>query len=560
MKFKSWKKLLLIVSVLSLLLVAGGFAAYYGYVHVRQERLVRKARGYLGESKLRNAQLCLQRALRYDPKDVAASRLMAELAERSRSPEALIWRNRVVELSPRSLDDRLALAQTAIAVRDFAAATNALAGVDVAGKKTPAYHNIAGVVALTLREVPQAEAHFLEAARLEPTNAVPRLNLSIVHLHGTNQQAVAEARVTLNAIAATNTTLRCQALRELITEAVRAGKMDSALSLSRDLVRQTNSVFSDRLLRLEVLKTSKNQEFKPALTATQREAGTNTAQVYELSMWQISRNGPAETLAWLQSLPEITRTNQPVTMVVAECQIALKDWTALQKSLDKQHWGGLDFMRLAYKTLALRGQGLTGAAKSEWEGALKAAGNQKAALGMLLQLAGQLNMQSEAEEILWSIFNLDPGNPRAAQALSQVLYANGRTRSLMSLFSQQAKRSPTDLEIKNNLAMTAFLLEAQELKPHELAREVYEKASTNASFASTYAFSLHLQKKDAEALKILQQLNPKDREHPSVAGYYGLILKATGDRDTAKIYLNWAFKAPLLPEERKLFEQAKSGV
>ena len=57
----------------------------------------------------------------------------------------------------------------------------------------------------------------------------------------------------------------------------------------------------------------------------------------------------------------------------------------------------------------------------------------------------------------------------------------------------------------------------------------------------------------------MQQLKPKDLEDPSVAGYYGLILHATGNREKAKAYLQWASKAQMLPEEKKLFDRAKGG-
>jgi len=130
----------------------------------------------------------------------------------------------------------------------------------------------------------------------------------------------------------------------------------------------------------------------------------------------------------------------------------------------------------------------------------------------------------------------------------------------MMLYSQELKRSPSDLAMKNNLAMTALLLDAQELKPHELAREVYEKAPTNAAYVSTYAFSLHLQKKDAEALKVIERLKPQELQNPSIAGYYGLILKATGNGAKAKVYLESASKARLLPEEKKLFDRAAAGL
>jgi predicted Zn-dependent protease len=130
----------------------------------------------------------------------------------------------------------------------------------------------------------------------------------------------------------------------------------------------------------------------------------------------------------------------------------------------------------------------------------------------------------------------------------------------MSLYSQEVKTNPSDLSAKNNLAMTALLLEAAELKPHDLAREVYQKAPTNASFASTYAYSLHVQQKDAEALKVMRQLKPEELENPSIAGYYGIILKATGDKARARVYLDRAAKGPMLGEEKKLFDKARAGV
>jgi predicted Zn-dependent protease len=202
---------------------------------------------------------------------------------------------------------------------------------------------------------------------------------------------------------------------------------------------------------------------------------------------------------------------------------------------------------------------LTAAARGEWELALKAANGQKEPLAMLLRLAAAWQWQSEGEEILWTIVNRYPAEKWAFQALNQVLFVGGRTRPLMMLYTQELKRSPSDLSMKNNLAVTALLLEANELKPHDLAREVYQKEPTNSYYASTYAFSLNRLGKNAEALKVMQSLNAKELEDPSVAGYYGLILKAAGDSAKARAYLEKSAKAPCLPEERKLFDLAQAG-
>ena len=563
MKIKGMPKVLIIVCVVGLLF-GGAYVARRGYIAVRQVRLVKQARQYLAQAEGKKAMLCLQRALRANPRDPDACRLMADLNEATRSPGALFWRNRVVELKPHSLDDRLALAQTALMLRDYATATNALEAVDAPGKKTAAYHNLAGAVASAVNRLPEAEAHFLEATRLEPTNAVPQLNLAIVRLHGTNAQALAQARTALKQLSVnpTNSTLRCQALRELVADAMRFKQTDAALALSRELLQQTNSAFTDRLLRLTVLEETRNAEFRPALANFEREAtqGTNAlGKIWELALWQITRTGTKEGLAWLKSLPKAMQTNQPVALLIADCQVSLRDWRGLQATLDRQNWGELDFLRHAYMARALRGQELGDSAKAEWGMAVKAANGQRSSLVMLQRKAEGWKWQNEDEDLLWSIVNQYPADTGAFRALAQLLFAEGRTQPLMTLYSLELKRTPADLSVKNNLAMTALLLEAKELKPYDLARDVYQKAGTNAAYASTYAFSLHLQKKDAEALKVMQQLKPQQLDNPSVAGYYGLILQATGNREKARAYLQWSSKAQLLPEEKQLFDRARAG-
>ncbi len=561
MKTKNLWKILLIVLVLGGVLSAGGYLGYRSYLSAREAHLIKQAQHYLAKPNVKKALLCLQRVLKSNPRNVEACRLMAGLSEAERSPGALVWRSRVVELKPSSLEDRLALARSALIFRDYAVATNALAGVDAAGKKTAVYYSLAGEVASTVGQFAQAEADFLEAARLEPTNPVPQLNLAVVRLHGTNASTLAEARAALTQISASSSAWRCQALRELVVDSLRFHQTNAAMQLSRELVRQTNSVFSDQLLRLDVFMGSQSAELKPALAALQLEAGTNTAKIYDLSNWEMARLGPTETLAWLRSQPMSSQTNMPVALLTAECQTMLGDWRGLKDSLKPQNWAELEFIRHALLARSLRGQELTAAASGEWDLALKTANGQEQSLTMLLRLTAAWKWQTESEELLWTIVNQYPAEKWAFLALNQVLYVNGRTRPMMMLCSQELKRTPSDLDLKNNLAMTALLLDAKELNPHALAREVYLQAPTNAACISTYAFSLHLQKQDTEALKVIERLTPQQLQDPSLAGYYSLILQATGNKAKARSYLDLtlASKTLLLPEEKEMFNRAKAG-
>ena len=539
-----------------------GYAAYRGYKVWKCSHLMSLAHQFLAKPDARNALLCVQRVLQTDPRNLDATRVMAQLNEATRSPSALLWWSRVVELNPHSLNDQLALAQCAIQARDYATATNALGGVLAADKNTVAYHNVAGAVDAAANQTAQAAAEFQEATRLDPANQSVQLNLAVVRLHGSNNLDQAEARIMLQRISAnpTNAFLRCQALRELAVDALRHRQAEVALALSEQLLQETNSAFRDRLLRLDVLQQAQPAGFRPALASFQHEAATNSGNIYELATWQMLNTSPRDALTWLRTLPANMQTNQVVELLGAECCTALRDWRGLQSSVEPQNWAELEFVRHAFLSLSLRGQSLPDSAKVEWDRALQAANGQKGSLVMLFRLAAQWNWENEGEDILWTIINRYPDEKWAPQALSQAMYAAGRTRSLMQLFGLESQRNPSDFETKNNLAMTALLLDAQERKPYDLAREVYQASPTNASYVSTYAFSLYLQGKNAEALKAIKTLKPGQLQDPSVAGYYGLILKATGDRARARAYLDWRARAHLLPEEKKLFDQAKAGL
>jgi len=561
MKTRNRRKILLVL-VVGILVLGGGYAGFREYLSLRQAHLIKQAQHYLAKPDVRRALLCLQRVLRSNPRNVEACRLMARVSEASHSPGALLWWSRVVELNPRSLDDRLALAQSAMIARDYATATNALGGVDASGRNTVAYHNVAGAVAAAANQTAQAEAQFLEAARLDPQNQNVQLNLAVVRLHGTNTPDQAEARTTLQRISLnpTNSFLRCDALRELAFDALRHRQGDLALQLSKQLLQETNSTFRDRLLRLDVLQEAQPAGFRPALAAFQHEAGSDPGKIAELATWQMANTSPQDALTWLRNLPPNAQTNQAVAVLAAECYTTIRDWRGLQSFIEKQNWAELEFARHAFLSRSLRGQSLPDSAKAEWERALQAANGQNGSLVMLLRLAAQWKWQSEAEDILWTIVKRYPDEKWAIQGLSQTLYASGRTRSLMQLFNEESQRAPADLSVKNNLAMTALLLDERSLKPYDLARQVYQAAPTNATYVSTYAFSLYLQGKNAEALKVMRTLTVGQLQDPSIAGYYGLILKATGDRARAKAYLDWTARARLLPEEKKLFDQAKAGL
>lgn len=553
---------LIILFLCCLTLMLTGYVGYRAYRVGKRNHLLSMAHQFIAKSDFPNAILSINQVLLSAPNNLEALRMKADIAEAARSPAALLLRNQIVDLQPHVTSNRLALVRTALLMRDLAAATNALAGIAPADQKSADYHSLAGTVAVAAGDLAKAAQQFSEASHLEPQNPGPRLNLAVVHLHSTNQEEVALARTSLRdlSVDSTNAALRCQALRELTKDALQTGEKQTALATSEKLSSQTNSVFSDRLLRLDVLKSTQQSNFLSSLSACQTRALTNPATLYEMATWQLRNYPPAATLKWLQTLAPDQQTNQPATLLVAECYLLDRQWKPLHTWLTGQSWDDLEFMRHAFDSRALREQGLEDSSKVEWGRALETASLQKPRLAALFRLAAGWNWLSEGEELLWIVVKNYPNEQWARRILTQRLYQGGRTRSLMQLFSQEVSGPTSDPSARNNLAMTALLLGAQEMKPYELAQNVYTESPDNGAYASTYAFSLHLRDKNQEALKVMQKLKPKQLEDPSIAGYYGIILKATGRNDLAKSYLGWAFKGPLLPEERKLFENALAGL
>jgi predicted Zn-dependent protease len=568
------RKIVIVLSACVVVLLLG-YTSYRGYQVWKQSHGIAMAKGFIAQKDVRSALLALQPVLTANPRNVEGSRLMAALLEAEQMPSSLAWRERVVELDPQSLPDRLALAQAAVLQRNYPLATNTLAGVAETDRKTPAYHNLAGMAALMDNEPLEAESQFREAVRLDPADPLPQLNLAVVRLHRTNVQDVAEARATLQQIivTSTNASLCSQARRELVIDAMNGKDVPTARRLSQELTQPTNAPFTDKLLRLDVLLKTQSAEFKPALALYQSEAAANPGTIFDLTRWQAANLSTADALRWLQRLPPSMQTNQTVEVLAAGCQLQLKDWPGLQAALQKENWSDpahpgndFEFMRHAYLARCLRGENFAEGSASEWAVAVKAVNNQRYAalqkysLRKLFELAMAWNWNTEAEQVLWNVVNLYPEEKWAYPVLRYALIQWHRTRSFMQLMDTMSKRNPEDLAIKNDLAATALLLGAQEIKPNDLALEVYRKAPGNPYYASTYAYSLYLQHDNAGALKVMQQLSTKDLQLPSIAGYYGLILKANGNKTEAKAYFDRIATAQLLPEEQTLFQQAQVGL
>src|SRR5204863_2864073 len=131
------------------------------------------------------------------------------------------------------------------------------------------------------------------------------------------------------------------------------------------------------------------------------------------------------------------------------------------------------------------------------------------------------------------------------------------TRELMEFLIRKYAENPSDTRIKNNLASLYLLRKSDLEKAHQMAEEAFDSSPKDPFFISTFAYSLLLQQKSEEALRVVSALKPEYLQIPSIAAYYGVIQAQTGHKDRAKESLARADAAKLLPEEKEIVRLAK---
>jgi Flp pilus assembly protein TadD len=583
--------------VITVFCIAGfGAASFCGrpaYRRFKESRALTRAQNFLAAGDYSNASLSARLALRLNPTNVEACKIMVRLIKLVDPSQILPWQQRLADLAP-SLENKLSLASTAIRIEPAPCPTagDTLAALQPIANDCCAYHVLSAQLALKNNQLDTAENHFIEAVRLEPTNHLHELNLAVLRLHSFSQvatnanpsagvttsgatcqtSAAGNARFSLTTAIApatvagpravlerltTNSNYASVALRSLIADALVRKDLAAADHYSTQLLAQADAELSDRLRHLTILHQQGSTRFHPFLRTAQDTAAANAHALYSIASW-MTANGMADaTLNWLTSLAPNLQSTMPIPLAVADALVAQADWHHLEELLETNHWGALDFVRLGCLCRAAREQNRSQAAAAHWRAALQQAGDRLEPLTWLLRLS-QPSGQAP-EPVLWRVVRGFPRERWAWLELQRLYSAARDTSGLNLLYSEWSICQPTNFVAKNNFAATSMLLKRNLPKAHQAARELYLQRPDDAVIASTYAYSLHLQGRTTEAVATLEKFPPTVLETPHLALYYGLLLAADSRANQAWQFLQLAQAAKLLPEEQILAREATAA-
>ena len=547
---------------LLLLLILAGLAAcaWFGwnrFARWNRDKLVCYALTYAQKGDWSSALLTARQVLLSDPENAPMCRLIATIADAAGFPETILWWSRAVKANDGNFNDIAQLVTSALANGETDMAGEALQMVREPDQKLSSYHLLAAAYAVAAGRLAQAENEFSQAAAIEPKNLSIQLNLASLRLQSTNVEAVADARSTLEKLRS-DPALRAPSLRALLADARRHGDSGNALRIATELATDPGATLEDKLALLEEIKRNGGADFDVQLKGVQAAVSGNPGLIRMLAHWMNAQGLAAQTLEWVQSLPNKTQSQPAVQLAMAESLSGLGKWENVREMLAKCNWQELNFLRFAIQARAARETMHPTESGEKWQNAITATKGDERMLSMLAHLVGGWGWSCECEQVWWLIARHNTGQHAALQSLYKLYSDAKNTRQLYLVIERIYEINPNDPGAVNNMAAVSLLLGKNLQLAHRLAMKNYRHFETNSWAVSTYAFSLYRRNRIDDGLRALRMLPEAVLRQPAIAVYYGILLAASGDRTGAQPFLKIAEQSrDLLPEEKELVTQVR---
>jgi hypothetical protein len=530
------------------------WAGHGVYVRWQERRLIRQAVGALGHNDLRQANLAARTVLEIKPNSAAASRIIAEVAERTGDRIAIDWRRRVAQMEPRLTEDILAWARSALQFNDITTAEKAMAEVDEGGRQLSGYHAVAALLAQVKQQPDLARTEWSEAVRLSPGDSAYRLQFAVAELGASDpgaQQAGIDTLVSLQKDPAQ----RVAATRALIGSAVTRHRSNAeVLDLGRTLQSFPESTFYDRLLYLDLLRQAGGNDFAAYLNELEHRTADSPKELGALLTWMSDHNQNMLAMGFVKTIPSQVLEKWPVPLALVQIHTHLKEWARVEELTKNADWRDYEFIRHAFLARAYRETDNPAGAERQWAEATKAA-TQNESLLVLAKMAGQWQWTNETVDLLWSLAQSPEKQQQALQTLYSHYAESDDTRGLYRVLLRLYELDPTNLDVQNNLAQVGLLLHADITQAQRLATDLYARRRDNIAYITTYAYSLLTKGDTAGAVAIMKSLTESQLQDPAISAYYGICLGAADDLGAVD-FLERGKAAKLLPEERELVEKA----
>ena len=556
-----------------LALLALTIPGYFGWRYAKAELLPRyrawkqakaldRAKEFIAKKDPASAKLEIEIALTAVPGSPEAIRVAGDLLELVGSPQALTLRRAMVNLAPDSVADRVAMVSTALRLRDFNSARDALTGFTTAQVEQPAVLRAHLAYALATNNRPIADALFDRLAAIAtPDDEMKALHAMLLRQHPDAQKSAA-AKKELETLAQ-NPRFALTLNRAFFNEAVAAKDLPAAKRFAALASADPAATFTDRLNEANFTLLLDKQPFETVFASLTPTAAASGLAAAEFSRWLVVQGKAAEAERWLAGLPPAIISAPEVASARLELAAVAKDWDRFGQLLGSGAWGPIapEVARLVMSAHVV-GERNAALQKQIWDEAIASAHGNLVTYRVLLRVANAWQWSDETESVLWAVVRADAEQTWAHSALINVFRQRGDGRKMLDVITILKNAAPSSTTYRHDWALLTLLVSptSEWDNPKAVAKDVYLGDPANPSYAATYALALTEAGKAEDARAVLEKLSVGDREFPLRAPYLAFVYGHCRRQAEFEKYAALVGSAPVLHEERLLIERGREAV
>lgn len=553
-----WIRVGLVVGALAL--AGGGYAllrytlwpAYRSWSIARMNTMAAR---FIAENDPRNALLTVRKVLGKRPNNAEAWRLGTKAADMRSSGEAVLFQQRLCRFE-NTTANQLELIRLALKYGAYSTGLEAIKSAAVEAKDRPEYHRLAAETYRKVRRDLAAKYHLMSLLALEPKDRAASLALAEVEFAADRNHLPADWAQRVEKLAGeTDSELPATVL--LLRAAVARRAASEAAEIALRLLPRVDLDLPARLSVIEAFFLSDPPAAERMLVTLQNQKTSRPDEVVQIMEFLLEHGKYPAMQNWYAALPETARQDERIKLVTAQALLAVHDWAGLEKILRGSRWSKDEPLRLGLLAHAYRMSGRERDFSETWKQAVGATGQDARMVMTLLRNVEQWRWNEERYDLLWKLFNLMPAVGSVQDLLVAHEYRNGNTVNLNKIYARIIEANPSDENARNNFAYTSLLLGTNENRARQIARELVLKHPGNVSYLTTHTLALHKQGKSSEAFNLVENLGSTEKTVPATMLHEALYAAAVGRTELAGRLLKDLAPDSLLPEERKLVDEAK---
>lgn len=534
-----------------------GSAAYiWGRKPIRlwqRDKALAAAREFIAKKDYASALSALRRAADRNPNDIEVWRQVADFLGSTGSPDVLVARRNLVELSPDDLSLRLGFVVDALRYGDVMTARDVYSGVRDGEREEVAFFRMAAAIAYATGQTDVLEKNLDEILKRSPGDRQAMMDLVLIQLWGADADKARAAKSSALELLK-NPEVRVRGSVELLKYTARNG----APADMRELVSQLNISFFGRP---PPAVNNPNPNEPPGWIALvegiKQQAAGSAQEAAMVARWLSSLGQTREALVWIDTLGEGIRRSPLVSAAALELSIIIDDADRLRVLLLNGAWGRAapETVDLAFASRWQRRLGHFSNAQATWGDALASAGNSISALRVLTRLATAWGNNDDAQAAMQLVIVRFPYERWAWEALRLEYSRRQDSPKLFELYDKWVRAQPDNRVVAEDWIVLGLLLDHTTPAMLTRARTLRQTDPESAVARLGYALSLRTQHHPAEALAQLNILPDADKQLPRIALWRGVLLLETGDKTEARATLNRIDHSRLLPEEVAIWRE-----